>query len=145
MPQLHSHDLRKGRKSIPGYCYLLTIVTDDRQPHFRNPLKACLACRYLYCDAVQRHADTLSFVLMPDHLHWLIQLKGSSISTAVKLYKAKVARDIGEAVWQRGFHDHALRHEEDLKSVARYIVANPLRARLVDNIMDYPYWNAAWL
>lgn len=121
------------------------MVTHDREPHFRDPAKAQLACRYLYREAVARHADTLSFVLMPDHLHWLIRLKGASISTVAKLYKAKVSRDIGEAVWQHGFHDRALCKEEDLKAIARYIVANPLRAGLVDSIMDYPYWNAAWL
>jgi len=29
--------------------------------------------------------------------------------------------------------------------VARYIVANPIRAGLVDNIGQYPYWDAVWL
>jgi len=48
-------------------------------------------------------------------------------------------------VWQSGFHDHALRHEEDLKAAARYLVANPLRAGLVKSLRDYPFWNAVWL
>ena len=29
--------------------------------------------------------------------------------------------------------------------MARYIVANPLRAGLVRSLKDYPYWSAAWL
>jgi REP element-mobilizing transposase RayT len=48
-------------------------------------------------------------------------------------------------VWQSGFHDHALRREEDLKATARYLVANPLRAGLVKSLRDYPFWNAVWL
>lgn len=48
-------------------------------------------------------------------------------------------------VWQRGFHDRALRQEEDLIATARYVVANPLRAGLVDRIGDYPWWDAVWL
>jgi len=48
-------------------------------------------------------------------------------------------------VWQPGFHDHALRKEEDVRAVARYVVANPLRAGLVQRIGDYPHWNAIWL
>jgi hypothetical protein len=48
-------------------------------------------------------------------------------------------------VWDRGFHDHALRRDEDMRNVARYIVANPLRAGLVGNVLDYPYWNCVWL
>jgi hypothetical protein len=38
-----------------------------------------------------------------------------------------------------------LRADEDLRVVARYIVANPLRAHLVKRIADYPFWNAVWL
>ena len=48
-------------------------------------------------------------------------------------------------VWQRGFYDHAIRREENLRNVARYIVANPLRAGLVQQIGDYPLWDAIWL
>jgi hypothetical protein len=33
----------------------------------------------------------------------------------------------------------------DLQSVARYIVANPLRAGLVKHLGDYPLWDAIWL
>ncbi|MNN75503.1 hypothetical protein D3C81_1918110 [compost metagenome] len=48
-------------------------------------------------------------------------------------------------VWQSGYHDHALRRDEDLKAAARYLVANPLRAGLVKSVRDYPFWNAVWL
>jgi REP element-mobilizing transposase RayT len=48
-------------------------------------------------------------------------------------------------LWQKSFHDHALRKEEDLLAIARYIVANPLRAGLVKKIGDYPLWDAIWL
>ena len=49
------------------------------------------------------------------------------------------------AVWARAFHDHALRCDEDLLALARYIVANPVRAGLVRRVGDYPFWNAIWL
>jgi REP element-mobilizing transposase RayT len=49
------------------------------------------------------------------------------------------------SLWQPGFHDRAIRKEEDLQTVARYIVANPLRAGLVQRIGDYPLWDAIWL
>ena len=41
--------------------------------------------------------------------------------------------------------DHCLRAEDDLVSQARYIVANPLRAKLVNSIGDYPFWNCIYL
>jgi REP element-mobilizing transposase RayT len=48
-------------------------------------------------------------------------------------------------IWQPGFHDHALRHDEDRLKVARYIIANPLRAGLVNSIGAYPHWDCEWL
>jgi hypothetical protein len=51
----------------------------------------------------------------------------------------------GASVWQRGYPDHAARDSEDIRHIARYIAANPLRAKLVDDIMDHPYWDAIWL
>ena len=63
----------------------------------------------------------------------------------MRRYKARVSVTLGQRIWQRGFHDHALRAEEDIIDAARYIVANPLRAGLCQKIGDYPYWNAQWL
>ncbi len=48
-------------------------------------------------------------------------------------------------LWQPGFHDRAIRKEEDLQAVARYIVANPVRAGLAGKVGDYPLWDATWL
>jgi hypothetical protein len=50
-----------------------------------------------------------------------------------------------QSLWQKSFYDHGLRSEEDLKGIARYIVANPLRAGLVEHIGEYPHWDAIWL
>ena len=88
---------------------------------------------------------------MPDHLHWLFVLRSSSLSETVRLLKGRSAKRINEAagrsepLWQKGFHDHALRKEEDIKAVARYVIANPLRAGLAANIGDYPHWDAVWI
>lgn len=87
---------------------------------------------------------------MPDHWHGLVQLGSRySLSTVVSRFKAVVAMRLhcvqSGSVWARGFHDRALRHDDDVKVVARYIVANPIRAGLVTSVLDYPYWNCVWL
>lgn len=89
---------------------------------------------------------------MPDHWHGLLQLgQSDTLSLAMNRFKALTAkvlrRQVGVegAIWARAFHDHALRHEEDLQGTARYIVLNPVRAGLVRRIGDYPFWNAIWL
>ena len=100
----------------------------------------------------QSNVESIAFVLMPDHFHWLFSL-GSylSLSTIIASIKRTSSRKLNQlnkkigSIWQKGYYDHALRKEEDIKKISRYIVANPLRAGLVDQIGDYPLWDAKWL
>jgi len=78
-------------------------------------------------------------------LHWLLRLQQGSLSDSVGRIKSISAKRLGGPIWQAGFHDRALRREEDLPSVARYVVANPLRAGLVTRVGLYPHWDAIWL
>ena len=138
-------DLRKGRWSQSGQVYLVTAVAVDRLPVFAELTAARQAIRALHSTRVAARATTLAFVVMPDHVHWLAQLQRGTLSEAVRLYKATVSVALGSRAWQRGFHDRALRRQDDVRAVARYIVANPLRAGLVHDIGDYPHWDASWL
>ena len=49
------------------------------------------------------------------------------------------------SLWQRAYYDRAARKDDDIRRIARYIVANPLRAGLVQNIGDYPHWDCIWM
>lgn len=89
---------------------------------------------------------------MPDHLHLIVELGGtellSKLMQRVKAATATSANLVSRRsgpVWMPGFHDRALRRHEDVRAVARYVVANPLRAGLAVSIGDYPYWDAVWL
>ncbi|MDP2762369.1 MAG: transposase [Sideroxyarcus sp.] len=145
-PTPQSKRLRIGRVSLPHHIYLITIVTESRAGIFSRHEAASTAARCLCEEAIVRHADTLAFVVMPDPIHWLMQLKESvSLSEIVRRYKARVSVLLGRRIWQHSFHDHALRAEEDIIGAARYLVANPLRAGLCEEIGNYPYWNAKWL
>jgi len=88
---------------------------------------------------------TLAYVVMPDHIHWLVKLEKGEIPNTVKRIKSIFSQQISQKVWNAGFYDHAIRQDEDLANIARYIVANPLRAGLVNKIGDYPHWDAVWL
>lgn len=88
---------------------------------------------------------------MPDHFHWLIELQSGSLSELMQKTKSLSTKAVNQAtgrnvgLWQRGFHDRALRREEDLAKMARYVVANPLRAGLVERLGDYSLWDAIWV
>lgn len=142
----HGKDLRKGRVSLPNHAYLVTIVTASRFPVFTPFISARIAVKCFHDSNVLHHAQTLAFVVMPDHVHWLLQMKErGNFSEMVRLYKAKVSLLLQQRVWQRGFHDRVLRDEDDVRNIARYIVANPLRAGLSRSIGEYPHWDAIWL
>jgi REP element-mobilizing transposase RayT len=146
MPRAHARDLRKGRWSESGQVYLVTAVTRDRRPVFSGFQAARVLIQALRQEETRGRAKTLAFVVMPDHLHWLLQLgEGSDLSEVVRAVKAVSAKRLGGSLWQRGFHDHALRQEEDLAAAARYVIANPLRRGLVKCVADYPHWDAVWV
>ncbi len=146
------HALRKCRVSIANGIYLVTATTLDRQKFFLNFDAACSAARCLEDAKWLGDAKMLAWVLMPNHLHGLLQLgERDDLSAVVRRIKSASAQQVNRvlsktgAVWASAFHDHALRDEDDLQNVARYMVANPLRAGLVTRIGDYPFWNAVWL
>jgi putative transposase len=142
----HGKNLRKGRISLSNHAYLATIITKSRLPVFNSFSTARIAVRCFHDNGVEKHAQTLAFVVMPDHVHWLVQMTDDgNLSEMIRLYKAKVSLLLQQRIWQRGFHDHALREEESVRDIARYIVANPMRAGLCKSVGEYPHWDAIWL
>lgn len=131
---------------------MVTTVTLDRRPVFAQLPAARQAIAALRdCDS-QGFSSTLAYVLMPDHLHWLVQLYDGSLSALLQRFKScsagqvnRLHRRIGKTLWQPGFHDRAVRDDADIRAMARYIAANPIRAGLVNNIGQYPHWDAIWL
>jgi REP element-mobilizing transposase RayT len=149
--QPNSHRLRLGRNSENGRAYLITAVVHDRQPIFSDRYLG----RLLVAELRRAHdsglVSSIAWVVMPDHFHWLMQLKASDLGPVIGAVKSRCTREVNEIagrrgpLWQTGYHDRAIRDGEDLLPFARYIVANPLRAGLVKKIGDYPLWDACWL
>jgi REP element-mobilizing transposase RayT len=139
--------LRRGRVSLPGHYYHVTCATVNRAALFTDWQRG-----YPVVDALRgAHAQTLAYCLMPDHLHWLLKLSDRTLAQVVGRMKGRSARAYrsrvsgAHPVWQRGYYDHAIRDDEALINVARYIVANPLRAGIVSKMGDYPLWDSVWL
>ncbi|MHC8305040.1 REP-associated tyrosine transposase [Pseudomonas sp. PB3P13] len=152
MPDLPaSHRLRLGRYAEPNRIYLLTTNTLGRDPVFRDLSLGRLVVHQFRHAQNQNWAYSLAWVVMPDHFHWLIELRQGSLSELMQKTKSLSTRAVNlcacrsGSLWQKGFHDRALRRDEDLVKVARYVVANPLRAGLVEKLGDYPLWDAIWV
>ena len=137
---------------MPHHVYLVTSATANRTPVFHDFQAGCAAARCFEDHVILSDARMLAWVLMPDHAHWLIQLgEKNSLGLIVNRIKSASARLANRRLkrqgplWDRAFHDHALRSDEDFRQAARYMVANPVRAGLVRRVGDYPFWNAVWL
>jgi REP element-mobilizing transposase RayT len=152
MPDLPaSHRLRIGRFSEPNRMYLITTKTHERTPIFNDVHLGRLVVWQFRLAQDQGLANSLAWVIMPDHFHWLLELQKGSLADLMCQVKSKSTRTVNAAsgrkgrLWQESFHDRALRKEDDLVKMARYVVANPLRAGLVEKIGDYPLWDAIWV
>ena len=144
--------LRKSRYSVCNRIYLITTVTSRRDPVFRDFRAGRIVVNEMRSLEVEGRADTLAWVLMPDHLHWLMQLGvGQTLARVIKILKGRSSRILNQnlkrkgAVWQSAYHDHAVRRDEDLNRLERTIVAPPLRAGIVTSVGKYPLWDCVWL
>lgn len=144
--------LRRARVSIPGQTYLVTFTTHQRADLFNDSENATYMARSLHGLTIWKDTQLLAWVVMPDHLHALITLgTEESLSGIVQKLKSNTARELKACnrqviqVWAPAFHDRALRRDEDLRDVARYLVLNPVRAGLVRRVGEYPFWDAVWI
>jgi len=143
--------LTKGRFSGENHEYLITVTTYNRKPIFNDFVNARILVNEFKYQQLNSNAHWLTWVIMPDHFHILISLKKASLSTLMRDIKGRASKSINlrmgttGKVWQKGYYERGLRYEDDRKKIARYIVANPLRAKLVSNIGNYPHWDAVWL
>jgi putative transposase len=150
-PPPHASALRQARISDAGRAYLLTTVVKGRRPLFADWRIGRLVVAEMRAEQAAGRVESLAWVLMPDHLHWLVILQKNDLEALMRRVKSRSAIAINAAlrsegrVWQKGYHDHAARIEEDLQAMARYVVANPLRAGLVQTLRNYPLWDAVWL
>jgi REP element-mobilizing transposase RayT len=152
MPDLPaSHRLRTGRYAEPNRVYLLTTNTLDREPVFKDFALGRLVVHQFRQAQNLGLVNSLAWVVMPDHFHWLVELEKCSLNKLMRQTKSLSTREVNLSsnrngpLWQQGYHDRALRREEDLVKMARYVVANPLRAGLVERLGDYPLWDAIWI
>lgn len=140
-----SSNLRKHRLSTTGGVYLVTFCCLNRQPIFVNTYLGNIVANEIRISDKEGRSLTYAFVVMPDHVHWLFQLMPHfSLSSAVRRLKGRAAylvnkkRRTAGSIWQPGFHDRALRNDEYLDDAGNYVIANPVRAGLVESVTDYP-------
>lgn len=135
--------LRRGRVSIPGAEYFLTICTDGRRPGLSAPAMAAT----IITEACAMEGDATwqlrCMVVMPDHIHLLVLLgRRLMLGKCVARLKAKTAARLKavDVAWERDFHDHHVRLDEESLDLFLYIFLNPYRAGFCDRGDRWPWY-----
>jgi putative transposase len=134
---------------IDSPIYLITSCTEDRSPVLANRENHAVL-REEFETAPKRYGWTVGrYVVMPDHLHFFCGQGGAveptNLPRFVGGFKQWTAKRILRATglnapfWQREYFDHLLRSAESYERKWRYVMENPVRARLVEKSTDWPY------
>jgi REP element-mobilizing transposase RayT len=89
-----------------------------------------------------------AWVVMPNHVHRIVDVWGMPLAKLVDGWKGKSAflanRLLGRRgkLWQEDYFDTLIRDEAHLKKAARYTENNPTKAALVRSPRDWP-WSSA--
>lgn len=135
-PGLIYHVLNRGNNRQ------VVFVEDEDYRHYLNILQRCKE---------KFDFKIFAFCLMTNHVHLLLRVseKGSvskimqSITIAHTRYYHCKYQTSGH-IWQGRFKSPLISADEYLLTVMRYIEQNPLRARMVKDIKDYP-WSSFFL
>lgn len=124
-----------------GQIMLVTTVAKGRAPLFSNPALAREAVESLYRTLERYPVFLHGFVVMPDHIHLLVQpIAPMTISFFMSRYKTNVSLSIGIGeIWQSRFHILVI---ADASKALAYIHNNPWVKGLCEIPEDYP-WSSA--
>ena len=143
------------RDLTEGGTYFFTLALQDRSKdwltRYINELRAT------FIETQQRYPfKTIAICILPDHLHWLMELPENDhrYATRIRLLKTLFSQKIpahcrmpnqsqrrrGDlGIWQRRFWEHLIRNEQDLSNHWDYIYYNPFKHGYVTAVKDWPY------
>ena len=130
------------------YRYFLTFCTFERNAYFTDAGNVDLVRRQILRAADEQQFAITAYCFMPDHLHLLVE--GLREDASLKDFVARAKQYSGyyfrqqtkQTLWQRYGFERVLRENDDTKQVATYVIGNPLRAGLVKDLADYPFWGS---
>ena len=75
------------------------------------------------------------YVIMPNHIHLIVIIETGGDGTPplqdiIGRLKSYTTGKYGAELWQRSYHDHIIRGEEDYQKIWNYIDENPLKWEL---------------
>ncbi len=151
IPEKGSRELRKGRFSQKEAFYFITTCCHNKQKIFLDKENAQIFLNALDWLVEKGYIDLHFCIVMPDHVHLVFQLTGDkTLAEVLKTLKQFTGRRIRQrigiknSIWQDQYYDHLIRKDESLYKIIEYCWYNPVRAGIVDNPKEYPYWKSKY-
>jgi putative transposase len=125
--------------------YFLTFCTSERNRLFTTSERVDLVRTQIARTCREEQFAVLAYCFMPDHLHLLVTAEAECCDCRRFIKRLKqysgfhFKQRFHQSLWQRYGFERTLREDEATLCVARYIVENPIRAKLVSSVFDYPY------
>jgi REP element-mobilizing transposase RayT len=115
----------------------------------RPEIADCVANAIRFFDG-QRYV-LKAWVVMPNHVHAVLwPMPNHNLSRIVQSWKRYTSREAnkllhrtGETFWQPEAFDHWIRNDEEHARCCRYVIFNPVKARLCAAPEDWR-WSSAW-
>ena len=131
-----------------GRAYVFWTHTTERRERFDwNPARHFCFREILLHTCLRYHLATPVYCLMPDHIHlfWIGLAESSDQRRASSFFRKYFGQHM-RPNWQQQPHDHVVREDERrtgrYADTVQYILANPVRANLVEQWENYPYLGA---
>jgi putative transposase len=127
----------------------VTICCREKNPVFENQAYATKAWDYLKKQLKINDGDLSAIVLLPDHLHIIIDFfEGNNQPLGVRIseIKKRITWAIrkagwqGKRLWQKNYYEHIIRNEKDWYEKVNYMRNNPVMKGLVEEADEWRYW-----
>ncbi len=158
--------LKNYEYSAAGY-YFVTICVQDRVRLFGEIINNEMILnetgeilKFTWFDLVNHNANIIldHFVIMPNHIHGIIQIVGAgsepafmpngaglepaptTLAEIVRQFKTfsskrinKLCNTPGTKIWQRNYYERVIRNEKELNNIRQYIQDNPINWEFDEN------------
>jgi len=144
--RLKNYDYRKD-----GF-YFITICIQNREQllgkifdnaYYINDAGLMIKSIWNNLSKYYQGVETHDFVVMPNHIHGIVELKNSSLdlSELIRRFKTFTTNQYIDGVhnyqwesfhktlWQRNYHEHIIRSDVSFEKLQSYILTNPLQWR----------------
>ena len=126
------------------YAYSLRFGAGNRVRHFTDQQLVVSAVSQIQHTCQEEGFSLLAYCFMPDHVHLVVegQTQASDLRRFVKIAKQRVAyvartQFAVSDIWQDGYYERVVRSHEQIDRVIRYVLENPVKAKLVERAEDY--------